>query len=197
MPKGIRLTREKQEKRRREIFNASVHLFVEQGFNETSMREIAIAAGVGKSTLYDYYKSKDEIMISFFEDYVREIEERAQDIIAQDLSVSEKLRGIMRTHLDYLLDDENVYLKLSLEFQRLSAPNRRRLQVIRYAYQDLLSSLITEGIRRGELRSINPLFAARSIFMLLTNAIYTSRPTGTPEDMLEEALGIFFRGVQA
>jgi AcrR family transcriptional regulator len=54
MPKGIPLTEEEQARRRKEIFHASVHLFLSKGFNETSMR-IAEAAGIGKSTLYDYF----------------------------------------------------------------------------------------------------------------------------------------------
>ena len=66
MPKGIPLTDEEQLRRRKQIFTASVHLFLEKGFNETSIREIAVAAGIGKSTLYDYYKSKDEILVSYF-----------------------------------------------------------------------------------------------------------------------------------
>ena len=64
MPKGIPLTEAQQMRRRKEISDASIHLFLDKGFNETSMREIAKAAGVGKSTLYDYFKSKDEILIS-------------------------------------------------------------------------------------------------------------------------------------
>jgi hypothetical protein len=60
----------------------------------------------------------------------------------------------------------------------------------------MLRALIEEGVRLGEFRSVSPLFAARSIFSLLSIAIYTSRPTGTTEEMLEEALTIFFKGIQ-
>ena len=65
MPKGIPITEEELARRRREIFHAAKHLFVEKGFNETSMREIAEVAGVGKSTIYDYFSSKDEVLIYF------------------------------------------------------------------------------------------------------------------------------------
>ena len=54
---------------------------MEKGFTETSMREIAKAAGVGKSTLYDYYKSKDEIMVSYFAEEIKKITVRAEEII--------------------------------------------------------------------------------------------------------------------
>ena len=197
MPKGIPLTEEEQQRRRKEIFDTSVHLILEKGFTETSMREIAAAAGVGKSTLYDYFRSKDEILISYFEGEIQKITELAQEIIELDLPISQKLTRIMGMHLEYLVDNKQLYLRLSIETQRLSMENQQRIQKVRYAYQDMLRALIEEGIRLGEFRPVNPLLAARSIFTLLSTAVYTSRPTGTPEKMMEDAMDIFFKGVQA
>jgi AcrR family transcriptional regulator len=197
MPKGVPLTEEEQQRRRKEIFDASVHLFLAKGFQETSMREIAIAAGVGKSTLYDYYKSKDEIMVSYFENEIEVITARAQEIIQHNSTIADKLSKIMQMHLSYLVESKQIFLKLSLEAQRLSLESQDQIQAKRHAYQDMLRSLIEEGIQRGEFRPVNPLFAARSIFSLLSIAVFTSRPTGTPEEMLEQALGILFQGIQA
>jgi AcrR family transcriptional regulator len=197
MPKGIPLTEEEQERRRKEIFDASAHLFLENGFHETTMREIADAAGIGKSTLYDYFGSKDDIMISYFENELLQITDRAQEIMKQEQSVVEKLRKIMQMHLEYLVDNKNFYLKLTVEAQRLSIQSQQRIQTRRHAYQDMLRNLIEEGIRLGELRPVNALLAARSIFTLLSTAVFTSRPTGTPEEMLEDAMVIFFEGIQA
>ena len=197
MPKGIPLTEEELDRRRHEIFDASVHLFLDKGFNETSLREIAQAAGIGKSTLYDYFKSKDEILVSYFENEIQKITERAQEIVSQELEISEKLRQIMQKHLEYLVDNKNFYLKLTIASQALSLGSQQRIQAKRHAYQDMLRELIEDGIRRDELRPINPLLAARSVFNLLATAVFTSRPTGTPEEMLEDALDIFFNGIQA
>jgi AcrR family transcriptional regulator len=196
MPKGIPLTAEEQERRRKEIFDASVHLFLDKGFNETTMREIAQAAGVGKSTLYDYFKSKDEILVSYFENEIEIMTERAQEIVAQDLDVPKKLRKIMQMHLAYLVDNKNLYLKLTVEAQRLSLGSQQQIQSKRYGYQDMIRTLVEEGIRQEEFRPVNPLFAARSIITLLSLAVFTSRPTGTPEEMMEDAIAIFFTGIQ-
>jgi AcrR family transcriptional regulator len=197
MPKGIPLTQEEQMRRRKEIFDTSVHLFLEKGFNETSMREIATAASVGKSTLYDYFSSKDEILISYFEDEIQKITGLAQEIIDLDLPITEKLMRIIEMHLEYLVASKQLYLKLSIETQRLSMGSQQRVQKVRYKYQDMLRALIEEGIRSGEFRPVNPLLAARTIFTLLSTAVYTSRPTGTPAEMMEDAMDIFFKGVQA
>jgi hypothetical protein len=74
--------------------------------------------------------------------------------------------------------------------------SQQRIQIHRHAYQDMLCDLVDEGIRRGEFRPVNSLLAIRAMFSLLTPMVYTSRPTGTPEQMLEEALDIMFKGMQ-
>ncbi len=54
-----------------------------------------------------------------------------------------------------------------------------------------------EGIQNGEFRPVNPLLAIRCMFAVLTPTVYTSRPTGSPEEMLEQAIDLLFKGMQA
>lgn len=197
MPRGVPLTEEKQEQRRKEIFAASVHLFLEKGFNETSMREIAEAAGVGTSTLYDYFKSKDEILVSYYENEIQKITNWGQEIVTQDLSVSEKLRTIMQKHLAYLLDNKSFHLKLFVETQRLSMGSQQLIQAQRYKYREMLRALIEEGMQTGEFREVNAQLAARSIYTLLTIAVFTAPPTATSEEIMEDAMEIYFNGIRA
>jgi len=197
MPKGTPLTEEELDRRRHEIFKAAVKLFAEKGFNETSMREIAEVARVGKSTLYDYFSSKDEILIAYVVDEVGHMTAAAEEIIAEELSVAEKFRRILRRHLENMLANKLLFHKLTFEAQRLSFESQQRIQVHRHAHQDMLCELIREGIQDGEFRPVNPLLAIRSMFSLLTFTIYTSRPTGSPEEMMQEALDILFKGLEA
>jgi AcrR family transcriptional regulator len=197
MPKGIPLTEEEQARRRQEIFDASVHLFAEKGFAETSMREIAAAAGIGKATLYDYFRTKDEILLSFIEREVYGIADQAAEIVRQDLPAAEKLRRIMRIHLAYWLPRRAFYLRLTIEAQRLALQRQQRIQAARHAYQDMLRDLVEVGIREGAFRPVDSLLATRLLLMMVTPVVFTTRPTGSPQQMMDEALGIFFRGIEA
>ena len=197
MPKGIPLTDEELARRRGEICSAAMRQIVEKGFFETSMREIAEAAGVGKSTLYDYFPSKDDIMVAYVAEEVRLMTARAEEVIAQELSVTEKFRRILRKHLEYLLANKLLSLRLGYEAQRLSRESLQRIQVHRHAYQDMLCELVQEGIQNGEFRPVNPLLAVHGMMALLTPTVYTSRPTGSPEEMLEQAIDLLFKGMQA
>lgn len=197
MPKGIPLTEEEQVRRRKEIFNASVHLFLDKGFNETSMREIAEAAGIGKSTLYDYFSSKDDILLSFVEDELQRLTDGARTIAKQNIGAQEKLRRMMFAYMDYLATNEAFYMKLSLEVQRLAQQSLERIQRKRHSLQDMLRGIIDEGIQEGCFRSVNSLLATRVMFNALTPAVYTTRPSGSRQQMMEEAFNLMLKGIQA
>ncbi|MGE5375538.1 MAG: TetR/AcrR family transcriptional regulator [Bacteroidota bacterium] len=195
MPKGIPLTEEEQTYRRHEIFHAAAHLFMKQGFQETSMQQIADAAGVGKSTLYDYFPTKDDILVFTVEDEIIEALQHARTITSKNLSAEKKLQQIMQMQMGFLEANKQLLVKLSFESQRLKAESQERIQEKRHEYQDLICSIVEDGIRNGEFRKINPLLAARTLLLLLTSVIYTTRPTGSPEAMLKDAMDIFFGGV--
>jgi TetR/AcrR family transcriptional regulator, cholesterol catabolism regulator len=197
MPKGIPLTEEEQAKRRHEIFHQVAGVFVKKGFQETSMREIAQAAGLGKSTLYDYFKTKDEILVYFFEDQLNDMVAEAQRIAMQNSTADVRLRKIMEAYIESLQANKNLFLKLSIESQRLRLDSQKQIQQKRHAYQDMIRALIDEGIREGVFRKVNPLLAARLLISGMAPVIYTSRVTGTPQEMLRETLDIFFRGIAA
>jgi len=197
MPKGIPLTKDEQEKRRHEIFHQVVQIFSRKGFHETSMQEIAQAAGLGKSTLYDYFKTKDEILIYFFEDQLRDMTQDAQKIALQNLSADERLRQVMKKYLESLQENKNLFLKLMQESERLKLESQKQVQAKRYAYQDLIRALIEEGIREGVFRSVNSLLAARLLINSVSSTAYGSRLAGTPQETLQQTLDIFFKGIEA
>jgi AcrR family transcriptional regulator len=197
MPKGVPITAEELDHRRHEIFARSVDLFIKKGFAETSMREIAEASGMGKSSLYDYFKTKDEILLWAVEDELFDLTTAAREIADQPLPAIERLRLVMQLHLNFLISRKDFYLKLSFEVQRLPIESQRRIQVKRHAYQDLIRRLIDEGIQEGSFRPVDSLLATRTLITILTPTVFTSRPTGTPEEMLNAATDILLKGIQA
>ncbi len=196
MPKGIPLTEEELSRKRHEIFAAAAQLFLEKGFLETSMREIAEAAGIGKSSLYDYFQTKDDILIWYFQDDLDDLLTLAREIAAQPLSAVEKLHQILRKQMERLLENKEFYLRLFAELQRLGGESRRRLRLNRYAYQDLLRGVVEQGIREGAFRPVNSLLATHMLLMTIMPPALTSRPSGAPDEMLDQALNLFLRGVQ-
>ena len=197
MPKGIPQTEDGLNRRRHAILDAVTHLVIQKGFHETSMREIAEAAGVGKSTLYDYFPSKDDILIAYVVDEIHYITIQAKEIIAQKISAPEKIRRIMHKQLEYMAANKSMYMQLTIEIQRLDFESQQRIQEHRHAYQDMLCQLVEEGIRNGDFRPVNQLLAIRGMFAFMSSAAFTTRPTGSLEEMMQDAIDIIFKGLEA
>lgn len=196
MPKGIPLTKEEQGNRRRAIFNAAAGLLLAKGFQETSMREIAAAAGMGKSSLYDYFKTKDEILIFVIEEETLIVTNQAEVIARLPLAPDARLKQIMQMHLEFMQANRNLLVHLGIEAQRLKPESQTPINKRRYNYQDLVAGVIQEGIDQGCFRQVSALNAARLLVNSLLSTLYTSRPTGSAEEMLEEAVEIFLHGLR-
>lgn len=196
MPKGIPLTPEEFEERRYAIAHAAADLILEKGFNETSVSQIARAVGMGKSTLYDYFETKDEIILYLLDEPLDEITQRARAIIAGDGDAIERLNRVMRMHLEVLLRNKAFLLKLTFEAQRLSVESQEYYQAKRYAYQDLLRGLIEEGIQEGSFRPVDSAMVMKTLLSMMSTVIFTTRPVGTPEEMLDISLDIVLRGIR-
>ena len=101
MPKGIVLTPEQQAERREKIVAVALSLMAENGFQKTSMREIAVLANMGKSSLYDFFKTKDEIVVYAVEKEIEKTIQQVHRIIDGEPSPQQCLRKIMLNHLRF------------------------------------------------------------------------------------------------
>ncbi len=195
MPKGIPLTDEEIDRRRHEVFRLALPVMMQKGFSETSMREIADAAGIGKSTLYDYFRSKDEVLLFVLEEEMESLYDGALEISIQPLPAIEKLHKIMKQELEIILQNKEFFLQITLEAQKLGMHSQKRVLQLRYTYQDLIRSVIDQGVAEGSFRKVNSLLVARMLINTMSNVVYTTRPTGTPEEMLNEVFDLIFLGV--
>lgn len=82
----------KAEETRNRILDAALRLFRERGFAETTMRDVAAAAGVATGAAYYYYRSKEELVLAF---YVR-TDQEAAELFAAELAKSKKFEKRMR-----------------------------------------------------------------------------------------------------
>jgi len=196
MPKGTPLTTEYQQEKRLAIAHAAADLIFQNGFNETSVSQIARKIGIGKSTIYDYFASKDEIILLLLDEPLAEVRTRAESLASSGGSVIDRITRILKMHLDVLLRDKAIIFKLSFEFQRLPMGVQAKHEIKRKAYQDLLIQLIEEGIRDGTFRPIEPDMMVKVLLSILSSVILTSRPNGTPREMLIEGLDLIMMGAR-
>src|SRR5918993_5123402 len=90
------------ENRRACILNAARCVFARQGYAETVVDDIAGQAGIGKGTLYLYFKSKEDIFLAALIEDGRKLEQLTRNRVEAAATWQEKLRAYVDVRLDYL-----------------------------------------------------------------------------------------------
>jgi AcrR family transcriptional regulator len=91
----------KSAETRTRILDAAMDLFRRQGFEETTMREIAAEAGVATGAAYYYFDSKDAIALAFYDQSQRELESSIEQALASGKHLGERLAALLEAKLKY------------------------------------------------------------------------------------------------
>jgi AcrR family transcriptional regulator len=91
----------KSEETRKRILNAALDLFREKGFETTTMREIALRAGVATGAAYYYFDSKDAIVFAFYRHAAEEMTPQLEEVLEETTDIRKRLAGILDVKLSY------------------------------------------------------------------------------------------------
>src|ERR1043166_5866833 len=90
------------------ILRAAIDVFAERGFFNAQVADVARAAGVAAGTVYLYFKSKDDLLVSIFERGMREALAEGKQVVEGVDDPVERLRRVARMHLARLGRDRNL-----------------------------------------------------------------------------------------
>src|SRR5215475_5317937 len=153
--------------KRERILSAAERIFARHGFFAARVSEIAKEAGVADGTIYLYFKSKDDLLISLFERRMKQVNELLAEAIA-DKEPVDQLRAFIRTYLQLVHDEPTAAEVLTIEL-RQSSKFMKEYENPEFAdFLRLLGGIIAAAQDKGELeRSIPAHVAARMIFGIL------------------------------
>lgn len=142
--------------KRREILQAALRVFAEKGFKNTKMADIAQTASIGKGTIYEYFRHKDEMLVAAFESVRQSGEHLTVQILERDISPLDKLREIFRG-LVRLYGDDLGQARVFFDFWVEGMQNQERPEIdfkpIYDEYRAIVNDLLHQAIRAGELRA--------------------------------------------
>lgn len=198
----LRKTRE-LEGRRHDILAAAERLFSKHGYFNTSMVQIAEEAEFAIGTVYQFFKSKEEIYISLVESKMEGFAALMDARLVAVPSATEKIGAVISTKLEYFernRDFFRIYVSewSGFEWTMKSAFGERCWK--RYQAQlDLVAGLIRDGIKRGEFRSVEPAEAAFALHGMLNSTIYLWILQAKPSESLvgksDSLRALFLHGV--
>ena len=100
--------RDKNNNKYQRILAASVSVFADHGFHQSTVSRIAKKAGVADGTIYLYFKNKEDILVQIFNYKTKQIFERFREVVDSADNPIEKLRNLIRSHLHEFQRDRNL-----------------------------------------------------------------------------------------
>src|SRR5438874_3899839 len=183
------------------ILRAATRVFARNGYFNSKVADIGRAADVADGTVYLYFKSKDEILHSIFDQNMAEAIAAGRQLISDLKDPREKLRRIAKLHLERLGADRDLAVVFQVEL-RGSTKFMEEFSAAGFAeYLTLIRSTFEEGQRAGIFRSdLNAKVVAKILFGALdemaTNWILSKRRYKLAP-LADQVLDIFLNGVKA
>lgn len=175
------------------ILDAAFTLFLEKGYLDAKIIDIADAAGIGKGTVYEYFESKDAIFLELFQTRVAAGYECLSDLLAKEVSCEQKIKEYLDIELSNVSQytfSKNFFTDLVMKSEAFRNPDL--IEGIRLLIRknfSVLQGIVEEGIRKGEFRKTEPALAA--VYLLGAINLYVSI------DFSPDGLNEFFPGSKA
>jgi TetR/AcrR family transcriptional regulator, cholesterol catabolism regulator len=185
--------------RREELLAIAASLFAERGFKNTTVRDIADAAGILSGSLYHHFDSKEAMVDELLDTFQTRLWERYDEIEASDLSPRAKLEAVVRTSFDAIdhhhsevaiFQNDAAYLTSFERFAYLDDRNNK--------FRRLWIGLLEAGVQSGELRADLDI---ELVYRFLRDTVWVAvtwyRPGGalSADEVATQYLSILFEGI--
>jgi len=187
--------------KREAILRAAIKVFARRGYFSSKVSDIAGEAGIADGTVYLYFKSKDEILHSVFDQAMERFIGEGRAELIKLRSPVDKLRKIAELHLARLGSDRDLAIVFQVELRGSTKFMREFSAAGFHDYLEVIRSTIEAGQKKGLFRSdISPVVCAKILYgaldEMVTNWIL-SKKSYRLEPMADEVLKIFLKGVSA
>jgi AcrR family transcriptional regulator len=144
---------QKKQQTRGAILKAALHLFTKKGYENTSIDELAQAAGIGKGTIYSYFPSKSEIFLAFCEDQLEFVYKELAEKTDPQAPLIDQLLTLFMVEFQFVSRNKEfgrIMLRETVFPKELTVDRSREIDD---KYIDLLVPMFKMAQKRGELRS--------------------------------------------
>ena len=166
------------------LIESAKELIAAAGTAEVPLGEVAMAAGVGRTTLYDYFTDRDDLIATMVEE---ELPGVVDDLISTSSRIGPaqlRLADLTARTVEFVVSDPVLGLILHREVGRMGLEAQQRIRAAHSNLADAMVGLYYEGVENGEFRSMPPELAGRLIQDTIMSAARTVISSRAPEDMI-------------
>src|SRR5438477_3665793 len=160
--------------RSQNIIEAAVRVFARKGYYNSRVSDIAREAGIAAGTIYLYFKTKDDILVTLFRDKMAEFVGSLRKAIANEPDAVAKARRLVVLHFRMLEDDPELAEGVQVELRQGQKFFRGAPSQEIGAYFALIGSVLEEGVAEGRFRSGLPVKVATKMLFGAMDQMATS-----------------------
>ena len=184
-----------KEATRREILAAAAELFQAHGFADTHLADITAFAGIGRTTIYEYFLDKEDILVNLVEAEVPAVVAAMLADLPDDLGTRERLGELINRGLTFVSTDHALGSKVMRELPTLTPAAAARIRAVHAPIEKEIVRLCRHGIASGEFRSFDPVDAARLVYGVMMAASQTLLRDADAKQRMHEAADTLVRFV--
>ncbi|MEH7125649.1 TetR/AcrR family transcriptional regulator [Bacillus sp. JJ1773] len=164
----------KNKPKYRQIIDAAVIAIAENGYHQAQVSKIAKQAGVADGTIYLYFKNKEDILISLFQEKMGYFVEKYEEKIAGKETAAEKLLVLVETHFNMLSEDRHLAIVTQLELRQSNKEIRHKINEVLKGVLSLVEKILVEGKENGEFSAaLDTRLARQMIFGTMDETVTT------------------------
>lgn len=200
MPKKV-----DKDAKRREIVGAALSVFAKKGVANTRMAEIAQAAGIGKGTIYEYFRDKNEIFKAAFDYFMHSMDSVMGRSLLRIFDPVEKIETLIKQWIEAIHAFGDDYIEIMMEFWaegiRSKHDKGTELFDLKKMYSDyrlIVKSILDEGVQAGQFKEMNTTLTASILVGALDGIMLQwilDKSIFTLEDAADHLCQEFMRGI--
>lgn len=158
-------------KTKRKIFETSMKLFAEKGYDATSIEEITSIVGVAKGTLYYHFSSKEEIFNFLIEEGMKLLKNSISIKTEKQKTYIDKLKAVILIEIKIIIKYENF---MSIVFSEIWGNSKRSNTCRKYVneYLDIVKEILKKGIENKEIKNMDVDILASEILSIASACLY-------------------------
>jgi TetR/AcrR family transcriptional regulator, cholesterol catabolism regulator len=186
-----------QERTAERVLSEAARIFREQGYAAATTRELARRLGINKASLYYHMAKKEDLLYQICIVAMARIYEAATAAVESETEPAERIRALIRAHLESTLTDLDMHATMMLEMKYLTGQQREEVMEARDRFEGLVASTVAAAQRAGAIRHDMPVSYLRILLLNLLNWPLTWYVPGagmTPEKLSGYTYELYMNG---
>ncbi|MCK4993770.1 MAG: TetR/AcrR family transcriptional regulator [Candidatus Omnitrophica bacterium] len=190
--------KELTQMRQKQILDAAAEVFSKNGYARTQVDEIANRAGLGKGTVYRYFKDKKNLFLSVADKGIENLKDLVLEAMVKEKEPLDKIKKAIETYLKFFEDNSSLIGILIHEQSEFQKRIQKRYFDHYYEHINKMEEVFRQGITKGQIKKIDVGGAIGILTNMLNGLVYMWQIEGRKYPIAEKVpmlLKIYFSGI--